>query len=410
MNMVFKLAWRNLWRNRRRTQLTMGAMIFACTMLVFALGYYDGILWNLINNATEKENGHICVAREGWYEKPSLVETIDQSSISELSEKFADEIKGICPRISAFALLSCGNDASSRTQPAQLIGVDAQAELKSSRVARDVVKGSFLTGKAGEVVIGQTLARRLKAEVGSEIVLFSHAADGSMASELLEVTGIFDSGDSLRDSALGFLNIDQAQEIFVLEGRVHSFRMFLKDPMAAIAISSRIKEMKVHEATPWQVMFPQVADLLNIWVNVQIFTTIIFYAALALITFNTMYMAFLERMHEFAVMKAIGLERKRLAAVILLESLMISGLSGIIGVALGSTANIVLFYHPIDLSGFMQNIAWGGTTMEPKLFCVPSLLSALMPFVAMLLLGAAVSVLPNWRLYRLNPVEALRES
>lgn len=206
----------------------------------------------------------------------------------------------------------------------------------------------------------EALARRLKADVGSEIVLFSHAADGSIASELLEVKGIFDSGDNLRDSALGFINIDQAQEIFVLEDRIHSFRLFLKDPMAAREIAGRINAMKIHEATPWHVMFPQVAELLNIWVNVQIFTTIIFYAALALITFNTMYMAFLERMREFAVMKAIGLDRLRLSIIIFFESLMIAGLLGAIGVALGSTCNIVLFYYPIDLSGFMQHIAWGG--------------------------------------------------
>jgi ABC-type antimicrobial peptide transport system permease subunit len=180
--------------------------------------------------------------------------------------------------------------------------------------------------------------------------------------------------------------------------------------MQAEEIASQINSgQKGLEATPWQSIFPQIADILKIWLGVQLFTVAIYYAAMALITFNTMYMAFLERMHEFAVMQAIGLTRGLLAMLILCESIVMATASGLIGTAIGACVNLVLFYYPIDLSRWMESITWGGSSIQPILFCVPSLLSNLLPLLAMILLGFAVAALPTWRLYRLKPVEALRE-
>lgn len=409
MKIYFLLAWRNLWRNRRRTQLTMGAMIFACTILVFSLGYYDGILWNLINNATERENGHICFARPGYFANPTINDHIDEGERTKLLSELKIPIKGLCPRLNAFALLSCGEGKNNRTQPAQLIGIDYKAEKGCSRLADDMSQGSFLSGEEGEIIIGKSLAERLKAKVGDEIILFGTAADGSIASEILLLKGIFSSGDSLRDSALGFLNLKQAQQIFVLEGRIHSLRMFIHNPLQAEEIAAALERKGELEATGWKTMFPQVADLLKIWLNVQIFTTAMYYAALALITFNTMYMAFIERKREFAILKAIGMKKFGLGALIMCESLLMSGISAIIGMVIGTAMNFYLYYHPYDLSAWMMEISWGGSTMKPLLFCVPSLISAVLPVVSMLLLGVLVALVPNFRLYRLKPVEALRE-
>lgn len=407
---IWRIAWRNLWRNRRRTQLTMGAMIFACAMLVFSLGYYDGFLWSLINNATEKENGHIFLARPGYYANPVLEDTVSENISAQLPTAVKEQVKGVCPRLQAYALLSCGTGQENRTQPSQIVGVDFQAELANSKLAGDIVAGSFLSGQQREILLGQGLARKIKAELGSEIIFFSNAADGSIASEILLVKGIFSSGDNLRDSALAFMNIVDAQQLLALEGRVHSHRLFLHNPMQAREVAEQINDhQKAIEATPWQTMFPQIADILQIWFAIQLFTVAIYYAAMALITFNTMYMAFLERMQEFAVMQAIGLTRRRLARLILLESLILATVSGLIGMMLGASLNIVLFYYPIDLSRWLESISWGGSSIQPVLFCVPSLLSNLLPLLAMILLGFAVAALPIWRLYRLKPVEALRE-
>ncbi len=409
--MLLKIAWRNLWRNRRRTQLTMGAMIFACAMLVFSLGYYDGMLWNMINNATARENGHVCLAKPGYIDAPSPGDTISEVEAHKLINAAGIASKGICPRVNVFALISCGLANDSRTQPAQIIGVDFQAELKSSQLASDICSGGFLSGQSGEILLGKGLAQKIRAEIGSEIVFFSSAIDGSMASALFKVKGIFSSGDNLRDSGLAIANIGEICTLMALEGQIHSLRIFLKNPMQADEIAQKLGGRPAEfEAKAWRSLFPQLAELLGIWFNFQLFTSAIYYAALALITFNTMYMAFLERMHEFAVMQAIGLTRLRLAGLILLESLLLASLSGLMGAIIGTFLNLVLYYYPFDLTSWIDNIAWGGTQLKAEIFCVPSLLSTVLPMLTMVLLGILVAALPSIRLYRLNPVEALRES
>lgn len=409
---ILKIAYRNLWRNKRRTQLTMAAMIFACSLLIFSLGYYDGILWGLINNATEKENGHIVVAKTGYIDSPSINKgfTIDSFS-DEIENKLPDGVKGFCPRASAFALLSCGPESNSQTQPAEILGVDFSAEKALSKLANCTTEGKFLSGNSREVVLGNGLARRLKAKLGDEIILVSNGADGSMASEILILIGIIKTGEELRDSSLAIMNLNEVQELFVLGAKIHSLRLFLKDPIVANEVSKELqKRLKTLEATPWHKIFPQISSMLGMWFGMQVFTMVIYYSALAMITFNTMYMAFLERIHEFAVMRAIGLTKLKLSSLILCESCIIALISGIIGTILGTASNFYFHYFPINFSHWMDNIAWGGSFIEIKLFCVPNLGNTFMPFISILILGIVVAALPTIRLLGLKPVEALRES
>jgi ABC-type lipoprotein release transport system permease subunit len=311
--------------------------------------------------------------------------------------------------VSSYALLSCGPEGKSKTYPAELIGVDYKAEIKNSRLADLIVQGSFLTGKEHEVILGSGLALRLNARPGDELVLVGNAIDGSLTSELLNVSGIVSTGDQFRDSGLAIMNIDLVQELFLLKKNIHSLRLFLKDPLRTKEVIESLRLADGFEAISWQQSFPQIASLLDLWFGIQIFTMVIYYAALGLITFNTMYMAFIERKFEFAVMRAIGLSKLRLTGLILAESIMIAILSGVIGSLIGTASNFLFFYYPIDFSGFMENIAWGGSIMQIQIYCVPGLVSSLFPFLAMILLGIFVVIFPVCKLYKLHPVEALRD-
>ncbi|MDN5278176.1 MAG: hypothetical protein PWR01_2141 [Clostridiales bacterium] len=409
---ILRIAYRNLWRNKRRTQLTMIAMVFACSLLVFSLGYYDGILWNLINNATEKENGHITIARPGYVDAPSINSNfLPEAFFDEIGKEPINNIKGYCSRVTTFALLSSGPESKSQTQPSEIMGIDPVAESKLSKLADCVVEGSFIKGNEREIVLGRGLARRLKAKPGDEIILVSNGADGSIASEILILAGIIDTGEELRDSSLAIMNIREVQQLFVLGENVHSLRIFLEDPLSAKEVAKRLqKRTKSFEVTPWHSIFPQISSVLGIWFGMQLFTMAIYYAALAMITFNTMYMAFLERMHEFGVMRAIGLSRLKLSLLILFESFIIAGISGLIGITIGTAANYLLYYHPIDLSHWFDNLSWGGSFIKIQLFCVPGWSTTMMPFLAILVLGILVAAFPAFRLLRLKPVEALREA
>jgi len=410
---LFRLAWRNLWRNRRRTQLTMGGMVLATSLLIFTLAMYDGMLWDMIENVTEVMTGHIVIARAGWLEQPGLHLTIDAAGGTPAWLRDRPGIRGVCGRVSAFALLSCGPERNARTHPGQLVGIDPGAEARISRLGRCVTRGRFLDAADGmDVVLGAGLARRLEASPGSELIVVGQAADGSMVTEILRIVGIIDTGDQMRDGSLALAGLETMRRIFCLEGRLHSLHIFLDDPLsardAAAGLSAAAKGSGL-AASPWQVLQPQLSQVFSIWLGMQIFTMGFYYFGIVLITFSTMYMSFLERFREFGMLRAIGLKPWRLSLLIILEGGMMSVFAGILGMGLGLLMGWWISAAPIDLGWFAPPVSWGGTTFVPRIRGVLNVVNVLMPGAVMMLLGAAVACYPAWRLLFLRPVEALRE-
>ncbi len=411
--MLIRLAWRNLWRNRRRTQLTMGGMMLATSLLIFTLAMYDGMLWDMIENVTEVMTGHVVVARDGWLERPGLHLAIDAAE--QTAERLAGRagIHGVCGRVSAFALLSCGPERNARTHPGQLIGIDPAAEAKVSRLARCVTQGRFLEAADGmDVVLGTDLARRLEAVPGAELIVIGQAADGSMVTEMMRIVGVVDTGDQMRDGALVLVGLGTMRRIFCLEGRLHSLHVFLDDPLSAREAAAGLSVAGIGTALvafPWQELQPQLAQVFSIWLGMQVFTMGFYYFGIVLITFSTMYMSFLERFREFGMLRAIGLKPWRLASLILLEGGLMSAVAGVLGMGLGLLLGWWISVAPVDLSWFASPLSWGGTTFVPRIRGVLSVVNVLMPGGVMILLGGAVACFPAWRLLFLRPAEALRE-
>lgn len=411
MPLFLRLCYRNLWRNRRRTRLTMSAMIAATALLVFTLGMYEGMMWDIVNNATELIQGHITLARQGYLEHPTLHDSFADNP--DLWQRIRDlpGVKGACGRLSCFALLSCGEGKSSHTHPAELLGIDPQEEMKYTRLPRAVIKGTFLSATDGNgMVLGKGLARRLAASIGQEVVIMGQAADGSTVGELYQVTGILDTADSNRDSTLALVGRRTLQRQFCLENRLHKVGIFLKHPLTAPTIAARFPELDHGlEVTPWQQRLPQIAQIFTIWAAIQVFTMIIYYFAVFLVSFSTMYMAFLERMREFAILGAIGLTPNRLAAMILLEGVLLSSLSAAAGTTLGVMVCQWLNWYPISIEQYLSPISYAGSSITPRIYCQLTFFNTFMPCLAMVVLGMVVALLPAWRLRGLRPVEALRE-
>ncbi len=410
--LFLKLGFRNLLRNKRRTFLTATAMVGAVSLLILTLGVNDGIIWGIINSATETVHGHLTITDPDFFEKPSINRAIPHDEA--LRSKFLSNplVKGVCGRISCFALLSCGKDDRGLTQAAELLGIDPSEERNVSRLERCVSRGAFLTRPDGNgIILGEGLASRLEATVGSEIVMMGQASDGSVAAEVLNVEGLLKTDDNVRDASLALVGRSFLQAAFTLEGRIHKWNLFLHDPLQARRVGEELGKGNPRLLmTIWQKLIPQMAVILDIWAGIQVFMMIIFYFAVFLVTVNVMNMAFLERLREFAILGAIGLTKVRLGFLIFTESLLLSGLSGLIGGVLGLGMNLLLMKYPIDLTGILPPISYGGGALPAELASRASGFNTLMPVFAMLILGASVSLFPILRLARLRPVEALRDS
>jgi ABC-type lipoprotein release transport system permease subunit len=412
MPLLIRLAWRNLWRNKRRTRLTLSAMVMACALLLFSLAIYEGMFFDMIANATEMQQGHVVLANPEWHHDPLIEHTVAGGALDRLQRSRLPGVRGVCGRVACFALLSCGEGRESRTHPAELLGIDPVAEQGVARLGRSIIAGRYLTASAtDELVLGEGLAKRLEATVGDEVVLMGQGADGSMVSGLFTLVGVLRTGDSMRDTGLAVAGVGTMQDLFVLNGRLHSISLFLDDPNQAATIASAAGALDPHlAAMTWQRLFPQLWETLHIWWAIQIIMMVIYYFAVFLITFNTMTMAFFERMREFAVLTALGMRRLGLAGLILLEGLLLGILAGTLGTVLGAGAAHWLFLHPFDLSPWMGDLSWGGTSLQPRLIGVLTTTNVGMPLVSMIGLGVVVAALPVFRLWSMRPIDALRES
>ena len=408
--LLMKLGYRNLWRNRRRTVLTMSAMGVATALVILILGIYDGMLWDMIDSATEMYHGHVKITNEDYPERHQLYQTIPQDGVAE-SVRSDPRVIGAAGRVRGFALLSYGEGADSKTQPAELFGIAPAEEHTVSKIDERVVEGAYLSGDdTHEIVLGVGLARLLGAKIGGEIVAMGQGADGSIAADLFTVAGIVNTGNSTRDAALAVVGRTTLQHLLVLDGRLHEVAVSMHRPLEASAWAAEYQEKLPGVAVqPWNKFLPQIGAILDIWDAMKFIFALVFYFAVILVTVNTMYMAFFERTREFGIMNAIGLKLRRMSLMIVLEGMLMSSIAGLAGGAVGIGLSFILRDHPIDLSGVMSEITYAETAMQPQIRTYPALNNMLYPILMIIALGCLISLLPARKLRRLQPVDVIRE-
>ncbi len=408
--LLLKLGYRNLWRNRRRTILTMTAIGVSTAMVILMFGIYDGMLWDMIETATDLYHGHVKITADKYLDERRMHLTLEENGLSEKIQN-DPRIKGIAGRVRGFALLSTGGGESSQTQPAELFGINPVEERKVTRLESHVIEGSFISGSGSkDIVLGKGLAKRLEAKIGDEIVSMGQGADGSIAAEIFFVAGIIETADPFRDTSLAIVGRKTLQEMLALEGRLHEWAVSLKKPLSAVEWAQEWQaQMQGAEVTPWNQFLPQMGQIVEIWDVFEYVFAVIFYFAVILVAANTMYMAFFERMREFGIMGALGLRLRKLAFMIVLEGFMMSGAAGLIGGVAGILMSFYVNAHPVDLSAFFDPITYGGSAIQPRLRCYLELDNMVFPIVMITVLGVIVACFPALKLRRLRPVEVLKE-
>lgn len=410
MAFTTRIGFRNLWRNKRRTLLTMSAMAISTALLIVTLGITESVLVDSVSNATGLYHGHAKVTAPGYLEARDMELTLDADALPD-ALKSDRRIAGTAGRVRGFALLSVGSDTEALSQPAELLGVTPSDEEVVSALSTRIATGANLdAAQPNGILLGTTLAKRLGAKPGSEIVAMGQAADGSVAAEIFTVSGLVESGDAMLDGSLALAARGTIQQMFGLDGRIHEWVVKLANPKIsrdwAHDAQQRLTEAEV---TPWERMLPQIASMVQQSGTSKILTSIIFYFAVVLVTLNTMYMALLERMREFAVMGAIGLKPRRLMGLLIVEGLMMSAIAALVGGLAGTGLSFYLMANPIVMSSSADTLTMAGTTMSTSMRSVPTWDSVLFPVLLMMSLGGALSLFPAWKLARTRPVDALRE-
>lgn len=352
----------------------------------------------MIITTTEYYYSHIQIVNPLYFAESDIHHTLSLST-----EKLVDsrnELIGISPRLTGKMLLQkdASVSAKSRTVASEILGVDIHREKQVSLLLDCLIEGRPLEPDDREILLGDELARKLQVKSGDSIIAMGQGAQGSIASAIFKVKGIFHTGDSIKDLSLGLTSISNLQGILGLDKQAHSWVGRLKGPLQARQVKESLQAQNPElHIDSWREKLPQLSQVIDLWDVSQIILICIFYFAVVLIAINTMSMAILERTQEMGVLKALGLKQYQLYIMLFTEGTLMSISAAVIGGLLGTTIAIILYHFPIDLSVYMGVIEWGGSSLKPMIRAYMTNDNLMLPIVLMMFLGGITSLWPSYR-------------
>ncbi len=402
--MILKIAFRNTFRQKRRTILTALAMIVGFTLLSLTIGLSDGAYGNIITMFTRNRIGHIQVHREGYLDKPSLYKTIDNvSAVGEVIQS-VEGVEAWTPRVYGAGLGSVGEKSTG----IQIIGVDVARETQATRFDQKVVEGSTLGETAShEAVIGKGLAKIVSAAVGSEIVIVSQGADGSIANDLYRIVGIVESGDDATDRVGCYLHIEDAQELLVLNGRAHEIVVIVSNINQVDKITRAIKTQlsdSTLDVAPWQEVAKSFYRAMRTDQQGDAISRLVIMLIVAIGVLNTVLMSVLERTREYGVLKAVGTKPMQVFWLVVCEVVIIALGSICVGALLGVLVNYLLSIYGIT---YPEEITYGGMKLK-TLYATVNVRCLVIPAITVMLSAAIVSLFPAIKAARILPAKAMR--
>jgi ABC-type lipoprotein release transport system permease subunit len=344
-----KMAWRNLWRNRRRTLVTVSAMTLALGVMICYSGIVAGYLAAMERNILDRELGEIQVFAQGYRDNASLY-----TRINDAEALLAELDKAKLPasaRLLASGLAAAGDSSAGVT----FRGVDVERDARISQVQAHVAQGKWLDpSQPRGVVIGRKLARILNVKPGAELVALTQGADGSMANELYRVRGVLKGISDVVDRSGIYITSQAFRELLVFPEGAHQIIVRRPADMTLEAAAATVSSLTSdsHDVKTWRQLIPTLATMLDSARGVQYVMFLIVFIAIGIVILNAMLMAVFERIREFGVLKALGMGPGKVLRLILLESLMQTGLAILVG---GSISVPGLFYLSrvgIDLGAF----------------------------------------------------------
>ncbi|UCC72503.1 MAG: ABC transporter permease [Gemmatimonadota bacterium] len=410
----WRIGWRNLGRNRRRTLITAAGLAFGYLAVVVLIGLMDGLTAEMIESGTGVLSGQLQVHDLEYRPERKIYDTIggrDGTDVDRLVREIAADpvVEAAAPRVFAGGLVSSGES----TVAGILMGVDPELEPRVSRLMSGMVRGRAPMAGTNEILIGSEMARQLEVDVGDEIILVAPAADGSMGNDLYTVSGVYQSGMAELDASYAVVPIGSLQILVALDpGRIHEIAASATDPWlapeAADRLTASLSPLGLDvEVAPWTELRPEMLDYAQLADGWRFIVIFIVFAIAIFGVANTMLMATYERRRELAVMLALGTTPFSIVRSVLSEALALGILSLAFGAAI--TFPVMFWFHnaPPDLSWLYGDYTIFGALIRPRLRVEYHFAMALWTGVALLITALLASLYPAARAARVPPADTL---
>lgn len=403
---LVKLAWKNLWRNRHRTFITMAAIFFAVILSVLATSLKEGIFNNLVKNVVRFYTGYIQIHQKGYWGEQILENTFATDVGLEQQLKANTGIASFTYRLESFALASTG----ATTKGCLVVGIVPDAEDRITSIRSRLHAGRFVQPNDRAVLLAAGLAQQLQMEPGDTIMLIGQGYHGATAAGKYPVAGLLQFGSPELNNRALYMPLALAQDFYAAYDRVTSCVIQLKNQQQLQAVASGLESLagQGYEIMTWEQMMPDIKQHIQTDTENMKVVSGILYLLICFGIFGTLLMMMEERKFEMGMLVAVGMKKRLLVLTVVAESV----LTVVMGCALGIVAAIPLVQYlhrrPIRIGGEMAKAyerfgfeAVFPTATDPYVFYSQALI--------VMLLGFLLALYPVYRVVRLNPVKAMRK-
>lgn len=402
-----KLAWRNIFRNARRTIIAGSAIGVGLAALIVADAFILGMEHNLIASATESFMGEGQIHRRGFRETLEVEKTInDFDSVMARLESDA-LVRSYAPRTMAYVMIS----SPANMQSVSMVGIDPEREPDLSQVDEALKEGAYFEGdNQRNILIGSELAEILEIELDDRIVVTAaQAHTGDLIQEMFRVSGIYEFNVSDMDRGMAFVRIGKARQMLNIPGQAHEIALNLTDLSIGRDSDHPFWQRYTddyNEALPWVEIVPQLAGALEMTSFSTWIIGLVLFGVVTLGIINTLFMSLYERMFEFGVMRAVGTRPFGIGRLVVFEAGALALISLVIGIILGAVISAVMSHYGVDYSG----IEFAGVTFRERLYPVMNTDQYIKYPIVVFLFTCLVGLYPAVYAARMKAAEAMRRS
>jgi len=405
--MNIQIAWRNIWRNRKRTYITISSVLLAVILAVFTRSFQEGTYAKMIENAVGQFTGYVQVHQKDYWEDKTLDNGMIVNDSLMNSILSVSGVDGVNQRLESFSLAAFENN----TKGTLIMGIQPEEEDKMLGLKAKIIKGSYFSKDDKSILIGSKLAEYLKITINDTLVLIGQGHWGQSAIGAFPIKGIIKMPAPNIDRQIIFMPLALSQEYLSFKNGLTSIIIKISDDSKTKVITDAINsklDANMYHAMAWQEMSPEILQQIQSDKVSGIFMIGVLYMIIAFGVFGTVLMMAEERKKEFAVMVAIGVQKTKLVMQTFYETLFMNSLGIIIGVLI--TVPLVYYYHihPIEMTGeAAQSIEKFG--IEPILPTILSFSIFINQIIVILLITALASIYSFISIMKLNVIKSIRK-
>jgi ABC-type lipoprotein release transport system permease subunit len=406
MKTYFQLAWRNLWRNKRRTIIASASVFFAVILALVMRSMQEGSYDYMVDASVSMYTGYIQVHAKDYWDKRSIDKSMEynQTKINELSE--TEHVTLVNPRLESFSLISYGNV----TKVASIVGIDPQIENRMTKLKSKLVSGKYLTKDSKGLMIAQGLAKLLGVGVGDSVVLYGQGYHGVTAAGQIPIEGTVKFTLPSLNNSMVYLSLGYSQWFFATGNRITTLSIMIDkaDEINTVYTEVRKHFDKKYEVMTWSELMPELVQSIEVDNAGGIIMLGILYVIIGFGIFGTVMMMTAERTREFGILISVGMKKWRLNLVSFFESMFLS----FIGVMAGVIVTIPILYYlhrnPILLTGETADmmLKFGLDPIMPFRFAPNIFIDQ---FLTVLVIAMISALYPLSYIRKLRPVSAMRK-